>query len=381
MGTVDRLERIYRYEQSCEFLPHRLKSLALSLPDKQKERVEELRLRVMHPLTVLTLEGELNAAPDGRASLVTVEDLEQMLGAVTEYSRYACIETLRQGFLPLRGGFRLGVCGSAVVRDGEVSNLKDISSLALRIVCEHIGLGSDIAPQLFSADGRFLSTLILSPPGGGKTTLLRDLIRVLSLGDAEHRALRVAVIDERCELAVCCKGRAQMELGNHTDVLSLCPKAVGIPMVLRGMNPQVIAVDEITAEEDIRAMCLAANCGVGCSRASTPRALTSCTRSRSGGSFCARGCFAAASSSARTAVHVLTKWVTCHAPTDGQCTDPRRSAVAAKEFPFTYFTAAKDASRAFRCVSRTRERRPIDADAAARAAAALELRTGSRGLL
>ena len=245
MGTVDRLERIYRYEQSCEFLPHRLKSLALSLPDKQKERVEELRLRVMHPLTVLTLEGELNAAPDGRASLVTAEDLEQMLGAVTEYSRYACIETLRQGFLPLRGGFRLGVCGSAVVRDGEVSNLKDISSLALRIVCEHIGLGSDIAPQLFSADGRFLSTLILSPPGGGKTTLLRDLIRVLSLGDAEHRALRVAV------------------LGNHTDVLSLCPKAVGIPMVLRGMNPQVIAVDEITAEEDIRAMCLAANCGVG----------------------------------------------------------------------------------------------------------------------
>ena len=230
MGTVERLERIYRYEQSCEFLPHRLKSLALSLPDKQKERVEELRLRVMHPLTVLTLEGELNAAPDGRASLVTAEDLEQMLGAVTEYSRYACIETLRQGFLPLRGGFRLGVCGSAVVRDGEVSNLKDISSLALRIVCEHIGLGSDVAPQLFSADGRFLSTLILSPPGGGKTTLLRDLIRVLSLGDAEHRALRVAV---------------------------------GIPMVLRGMNPQVIAVDEITAEEDIRAMCLAANCGVG----------------------------------------------------------------------------------------------------------------------
>ena len=259
---MDRLERIYRYEQSCEFLPHRLKSLALSLPDKQKERVEELRLRVMHPLTVLTLEGELNAAPDGRASLVTAEDLEQMLGAVTEYSRYACIETLRQGFLPLRGGFRLGVCGSAVVRDGEVSNLKDISSLALRIVCEHIGLGSDIAPQLFSADGRFLSTLILSSPGSGKTTLLRDLIRVLSLGDSEHRALRVAVIDERCELAVCCKGRAQMELGNHTDVLSLCPKAVGIPMVLRGMNPQWLAVDEITQPEDLAAIRQAGGCGV-----------------------------------------------------------------------------------------------------------------------
>ena len=260
---MERLDRIYRYEQACEFLPHRLKCLALALPDKQKERTEDFRLRVMRPMTVLTSEGELNAAPADRSSLVTAEDLEQMLGAVTEYSRYACIETLRRGFLPLRGGFRLGVCGSAVVRDGEVSNLKEISSLSLRIVCEEVGLGSNIAPQLFDENGRLLSTLILSPPGGGKTTLLRDLIRVLSLGDSEHRALRVAVIDERCELAVCCKGRPQMELGNHTDVLSLCPKAEGIPMVLRGMNPQVIAVDEITAAEDIRAMCLAANCGVG----------------------------------------------------------------------------------------------------------------------
>ena len=170
---MERLSRIYRYEQACEFLPPRLKRQALALPDKQKERTEEFRLRAMRPMTVLTPEGELNAAPEGLTSLVTAEDLEQMLSAVTEYSRYACIETLRHGFLPLRGGFRLGVCGSAVVREGEVSNLKDISSLALRIVCEHIGLGSGIAPQLFSADGRFLSTLILSPPGGGKTTLLR----------------------------------------------------------------------------------------------------------------------------------------------------------------------------------------------------------------
>ena len=207
---MERLDRIYRYEQACEFLPHRWKCLALALPDKQKERTEEFRLRVMRPMTVLTSEGELNAAPADRSSLVTAEDLEQMLGAVTEYSRYACIETLRRGFLPLRGGFRLGVCGSAVVRDGEVSNLKDISSLSLRIVCEEVGIGSGIAPQLFAESGQFLSTLILSPPGGGKTTLLRDLIRVLSLGDSEHRALRVAVIDERGGLAVCCKGRPQM---------------------------------------------------------------------------------------------------------------------------------------------------------------------------
>ena len=194
---------------------------------------------------------------------MTGDDLEQMVAGVTEFSRYASVESLRQGYLPVRGGFRLGVCGTAVLRDGAMCNVKDISSLALRIVRERIGLGADIAPRLFDEAGRFQSTLILSPPGGGKTTLLRDLIRCLSLGSEERRALRVAVIDERSELAVTYQGRPQTELGNHTDVLDGCPKAIGIPMVLRAMSPQVIAVDEITTAEDIAAMCAAANCGVG----------------------------------------------------------------------------------------------------------------------
>ena len=152
---MERLDRIYRYEQACEFLPHRLKSLALSLPDKQKERVEELRLRVMHPLTVLTLEGELNAAPDGRASLVTAEDLEQMLGAVTEYSRYACIETLRQGFLPLRGGSRLGVCGSAVVRDGEVDLVTLCAACCGQIICTKERRAGSLRAMYTLAPARF----------------------------------------------------------------------------------------------------------------------------------------------------------------------------------------------------------------------------------
>ena len=254
---MERLDRIYRYEQACEFLPHRLKSLALSLPDKQKERVEELRLRVMHPLTVLTGEGELNAAPDGIASLVKAEDLEQMLGAVTEYSRYACIETLRQGFLPLRGGFRLGVCGSAVVREGEVNNLKDISSLALRIVCEHIGLGSDIAPRLFDENGRFMSTLLLSPPGGGKTTLLRECVRRLS-----DQGLRISLMDERGEIAVVQNRMPQFDVGANTDIMTGGQKAACCMMLLRAMRPDVLAFDEISAPEDIEAMRIAAGCGV-----------------------------------------------------------------------------------------------------------------------
>ena len=254
---------VRRYEQAAELLPGRLRRLALELPDERKARAEELRLRAGCPLTVLTGEGELSVAPAEREALVTTEDLERMISAVTEFSRYASMESLRRGYLPLRGGFRLGVCGTAVMRDGAVSGIKDFSGLALRIVRERIGLGAELAGKLFDGAGRYRSALILSPPGGGKTTLLRDLIRCLSLGAEGHTARRVSVIDERGELAVMYQGRPQTELGNHTDVLDGCPKALGIPMVLRAMSPQVIAVDEITAAEDIAAMCAAANCGVG----------------------------------------------------------------------------------------------------------------------
>ena len=255
-------DRIRRYEQAAELLPPRLRRLALELPDERKARAEELRLRVRQPLTVLTGEGELSVTPAERETLVTGDDIERMIAGVTEYSRYASLETMRQGYLTVRGGFRLGVCGTAVLRDGAVCNLKELSGVALRIVCERPGIAAGVAPQLYDDAGRLQSTLILLPPGGGKTTLLRDLIRCVSLGDGEHRALRVAVVDERSELAASYQGCPQTELGNHTDVLDGCPKAIGITMVLRAMSPQVIAVDEIAAPEDVEAVRAAANCGV-----------------------------------------------------------------------------------------------------------------------
>ena len=198
---MNEAKAIARCEEAAALLPPRFRRAALQMPDHRKRYTEEFRLRAGQPPAALLPEGEVTLPYFGADSRVTPRDLAQMVDAVTDYSRYACAETLRQGFLCLHGGFRLGVCGTAVLRNGAVASLRDISSLSLRIVTERIGLAEPTADSLFCA-GAFRSTLLLSPPGGGKTTLLRDLIRTLSFGSEDRAALRVAVVDERGEIAV-----------------------------------------------------------------------------------------------------------------------------------------------------------------------------------
>lgn len=250
-------ELISRYEQAATILPSRLRKVALSLSDGEKAQAEELRLRAGRPLAVLLPTGELPLEAE-----VEPEELETLCDIATEFSRYAAAETIREGFLPVRGGFRIGLCGTAVMKDGMNTNLKNLSSAVIRIARERKGVAEHIAPRLFQGGG-FINTLILSSPGGGKTTLLRDLIRCLSEGGADRPPQRISLIDERGEVAVVYRGAPQMDVGPRTDVLDACPKALGIPMVLRAMNPQIIAVDEITLREDLTAMSMAVGCGVG----------------------------------------------------------------------------------------------------------------------
>lgn len=248
---------IQRFEEAAAILPSRLRKAALTLSGGQKAAAEELRLRTGRPMAVL-----IQGTETPLEVLVEPEELETLCDLATEFSRYAASESLREGFLPVRGGFRVGLCGTAVMKNGVNTNLKNLSSAVIRIAREHKGIADAVAPALF-ADGRFCSTLILSPPGGGKTTLLRDLVRCLSEGSAAFPSQRISLIDERGEVAVVYRGEPQMDVGPCTDVLDACPKSVGIPMVLRAMNPQIIAVDEITIAPDLTALSMAAGCGVG----------------------------------------------------------------------------------------------------------------------
>ena len=221
-------------------LPARLHAPLRRAADK---RPEDIRLRAGQPPSVYAAgrETALDPAP------VTWQELERILMAATDYSCYAAADRLSEGYVTLPGGHRIGVCGTLAVRGGSIVSVRDVSSLCIRLArdipCE--------VPELNS------SALLLGAPGSGKTTLLRACIRALS-----RRGARVCVADDRGELAACVSGQPQLDVGPCTDVLTGGKKAQSMMMLLRAMRPDWIAVDEITAPEDLDAIRQCSYCGV-----------------------------------------------------------------------------------------------------------------------
>ncbi|NLM20948.1 MAG: stage III sporulation protein AA [Peptococcaceae bacterium] len=235
-----------------------------------KEIIEEIRLRVNQPIAVRTdkkdyfLPIKTLAGNKEQTYIVTKEDLVTSLEKMTFSSIYAAEEKLRQGFLTLPGGHRVGLAGETVVEFGRIKTLKNISALNIRLARQCEVEVSGLLVSLMNKNKNFCHTLLVSPPRAGKTTILRLLIRHLSNGLPQIglEGQVVGVVDERSEIAGMCQGIPAFDLGCRTDVLDCCPKALGINMLIRTMSPAVVAVDELGGAEDIAAVKDAIRCGV-----------------------------------------------------------------------------------------------------------------------
>lgn len=181
--------------------------------------------------------------------------LDEMLNYITNYSIYAMEEEIRQGYITYAGGHRIGLTGHATYEalapdvEPQIKSIVDIGGLNIRIAHERKGCAKEIVPYIRNGDSIY-NTIIFAAPGIGKTTYLRDLIRILASDDKNYKAKKVCVVDERSEIAACYDGKPQNDLGQRCDVLDACPKSVGMKMVLRTMSPDVIAVDEIGKKEE-----------------------------------------------------------------------------------------------------------------------------------
>lgn len=249
-------------------LPKPIYNALTRLSIMQLSEITELRLTAMRPLLVYTRGGfffltELGqpTANHGNALQVTKENITETFGLMCESSVYAKKEDIKQGFITLEGGHRAGICGSAVIQDGLLTTLKDISAINIRIAHQAIGAADGIMDKITGIGGIY-NTLIISPPGCGKTTLLRDIARQLGSGYGSSPALRVGIADERGEIAAVYKGIAQNNVGVKTVVMDSCPKVQAMLMLLRSMGPEVIITDEIGSVNDVEAINSVLNAGV-----------------------------------------------------------------------------------------------------------------------
>lgn len=241
-----------------EYFPSNVKNKILnSSSDFELNTIEEIRIRNNLPV-ILNL-GQAEKIIDYK---INSEDMEYIFQKICENSIYSYQNQIINGFITLPGGNRVGLVGTAVIKDEKIINFNYISSLNFRIGRQIIGCSNGIINEIINGNTIY-NTLIISEPGKGKTTLLRDVVRNISNGiENKFNGLNVSVIDERGEISATYKGCMKNDLGIRTDVISDIPKSIGLRMAIRSMAPNVIVADEIGSRQDVEAIKFALCCGV-----------------------------------------------------------------------------------------------------------------------
>ncbi|RWR15094.1 stage III sporulation protein AA [Siminovitchia fortis] len=244
-------------ENIIRILPTEISKLINVLPDETKDGIEEIRLRVNRQVEV-TAREVTSCLP----YLFTQSDAEQLISNLAGHSFYTLDEELRRGYITIEGGHRIGLAGKAILEEGRVKALRHLASFNIRVAREKIGAAERFIPFIYN--GGWKHTMIIGPPQTGKTTLLRDLARIVSTGCPKNRipAMKAGIVDERSEIAGCMHGIPQLQFGTRVDVLDACPKAEGMMMMIRALSPDVLIVDEIGRREDKEAIMEAVNAGI-----------------------------------------------------------------------------------------------------------------------
>ncbi|NLN48432.1 MAG: stage III sporulation protein AA [Clostridiales bacterium] len=258
-------------DEILDFMPPNIGGIIKSVQENLLNKMEEIRLRLGKPLMVCGDSWDYYVDHYGQfvedpnfAYIITKTDIKRATEIIQSFSVYSVNEELKNGYITIPGGHRIGVSGKVVFKDDDIRTIKDISFINYRVARTIPGAADKVMKYLLDESGCMYNTIIISPPQCGKTTLLRDIVRQLSNGIValKIRGKKVGLVDERSELAACFMGEPKNDVGVRTDVLDACPKAKGIIIMIRSMSPEIIATDEIGRPEDADALLDAANAGV-----------------------------------------------------------------------------------------------------------------------